>query len=1228
MKLLKEDRKVLYTVFLAIILFYLIAFRGVIFQSGHVYQNWDNGMPPFSIQLRHLAEFSKTTWWSNLDMGTPGVWGGITRYFDFIILNRLSFLGGKFLSKFLYLIYALIGGIGFWAVCRSLGWGLFTTVIVVLLSQFNPKTYSLAVSGHLLQQGFAYSLIPWFLLILHRGLNKSSAAGIIINTIYAGLIGVFICSTSPIVIAWFIITYILFLVAAGINKIQRQVLIAIFIIPIIIIMFHLFWLVPAGIISKDVEASYKYSRTPEESLNEFLNAYHTFSPRIFNSIIGHTHINDMGREYVYPVISGKIKWLWKSSAYILFLLAFSGSFFRSRWRSWKLFSLLSLFTGIILYAGDKTIIGRVFYEEILIRLKIIFFLMSRTSRWLAIYYIGFALMLGFGLDGLNYLRQKSHWPFGNRLIQVFLTCIFIIYWFPYLSGSITKPKNNTSQTLSLMPQEVSEEEIKAAKQFSEDKEDYRITVLPTVAGPTGYNPAPPKSTYTRNFALFGRDTIIGPQYVGELFSRILLNLLHRESPYTDQFGRLLAMGAVKYVLKVKDEKYYSFFDYGYMPQPNGCHETLYDPHDVLERFLLKQKNLIYRNEPIWNFQQVDIYNNADFVPRIRMAMNAYLVSGGMPLFISLANLQTDYFAKNALFFGTDMDELSLKRLQLYWKGIIIYNNLWTELVIPLLPKDYWYSAAHKADYISDEWFPLKDVWHKELWIAGSAINTSGQMSRGKAEMAFHLYGSGSHRLFICYGRRPYSNGINFYLNEKDIGSINDIEANNRGVMWNDFGDVELEPKDNIFKIVTLDKGIVIYGILCVPSEIFNTALGKMSETFLNNKKIFIISEAEAVSKRGAVVKRDNLVIPLLHDDNVKITLINAKNDQYDKEENRIIRSEGDQKAEVIFEAEFEEDVSKCRLECYPGIFNDIDGKNYIAAFFSNDGVNYSPIFRRTSNKNGKWDAIYAWRQEDVFNYNDSKIYIKFEIKSGRLSSFKSGSNMPMRLIGEVQGIDGAVKSFGQAVSLPAEFSLYIPSRGNYHVTARIIGIKGEKTKMAVSGLERTLELQKDGVEYLDMGNLELDEPGFINLDLQADKVVSCDLFEIESINGKTEKDDAINNPDYDRIDPARYVVKIDKSGPALLLFSEAFHPKWYLRYNNELQEPIKAYGFMNAYPIISAESNLAEIYFKYQPIREYFWRIATVGWMVICIFIVLYGGIILIRKLKKVIYGKKENRVL
>jgi len=88
---------------------------------------------------------------------------------------------------------------------------------------------------------------------------------------------------------------------------------------------------------------------------------------------------------------------------------------------------------------------------------------------------------------------------------------------------------------------------------------------------------------------------------------------------------------------------------------------------------------------------------------------------------------------------------------------------------------------------------------------------------------------------------------------------------------------------------------------------------------------------------------------------------------------------------------------------------------------------------------------------------------------------------------------------------------------------------------------------------------------------------------------------------YTRENGAHYNIDLNAEKPVLLLFSEAFHSKWYLKTDSELLKPVMAYRFMNAYPGSSEKFSKTTLYFKYQLIMDYWWKISGTVWIVIAI---------------------------
>ncbi|HCR12550.1 MAG TPA: hypothetical protein PKD41_09465, partial [Solidesulfovibrio sp.] len=149
-------------------IFVVLSFRGILFAPGHVYQNWDNATPPFPEEVRRLAEISQYGWNAHFDLGSPGAFGAINRWFDIVVREGLAPLGGSFIMKWLPPAYAVVGGAGILALCAALGLGAWPSLVAALLYACNPRQYSLAVSGHVQETGFALALLPWIVWLLWR----------------------------------------------------------------------------------------------------------------------------------------------------------------------------------------------------------------------------------------------------------------------------------------------------------------------------------------------------------------------------------------------------------------------------------------------------------------------------------------------------------------------------------------------------------------------------------------------------------------------------------------------------------------------------------------------------------------------------------------------------------------------------------------------------------------------------------------------------------------------------------------------------------------------------------------------------------------------------------------------------------------------------------------------------------------------------------------------------
>ena len=78
--------------------------------------------------------------------------------------------------------------------------------------------------------------------------------------------------------------------------------------------------------------------------------------------------------------------------------------------------------------------------------------------------------------------------------------------------------------------------------------------------------------------------------------------------------------------------------------------------------------------------------------------------------------------------------------------------------------------------------------------------------------------------------------------------------------------------------------------------------------------------------------------------------------------------------------------------------------------------------------------------------------------------------------------------------------------------------------------------------------------------------------------------------------PARYQSDGPFPAGGLLLFSEAFHPSWQARFAGNALSPLKAYGFMNAYPLPGTPPQTLGLEFAPERYRDLGLTISLAGW--------------------------------
>ncbi|GFK94715.1 hypothetical protein NNJEOMEG_02562 [Fundidesulfovibrio magnetotacticus] len=1142
--------------------FYLASYRHILEAPGHVYQNWDQTIPPFPDEIRAYGSISRQAWSPLFEMGSPGTFNGISRAFDLIMRESLAFLGGPLLARWHFLLYALAGAAGWWLLCRRMGLGRWPALAACLLSQFNPRTYSLAVSGHGFEVGFSLALAPWAVFCADKARSARGAA-FAAWSLACGMTAALAFSGSPMGLALTAAFLGLWLAGSLAVTCRPRPLAALALAGAVIVATQAHWVLPmAGLGS----AGAKYNQSFDDVKAHYLHLYKDFSSPPRQALLGHTDNLGMGTEQAYPVEGPYAPW-WEASATALLAFALLGLTARARAPSLKWFAAVCLLTGFWMTAGANTLPGRVLYEGLLARVQMVFFLMARPMRWLSLYQAGLAVLVGLGLQAVadRGFWRLHRWP--APLAGALCLLALAGYLWPWWSGALAVPRNETTQTMALMPQPLPESERKLAAKIAADPGDWRLTVFPTVSGPTGDVPAPPATSLTRNFGMLGKDSLVGPAFVGQPFGRFLLSLAHRPYPWTDAYGRLLGLGAVRRVFLDRNVPHLSYDDFGWMPRVKRGSETLADPGDSLERFLAAQRDL--SPDPDWSAPPFLTLDNRDYLPRLRFVRSSLLAAGGLPLLAALAETPGNLFADAALFSGTDLDAAQAEALP-GKAGLAVLGDGWPELLLPWLDAQAWKPASAGSSPAPGGWTRLDERWRLAPWLDASPLDRAALLALGPAALEIPLDGRGAHRILARVAALPDGHAPGAELDGRLLVSPGDPEPLDRGWRWLDLGVHQLGGS-SVLRLAARGPGALVAGVLATPEESFETARRALDQAFPPDGPVLAAVQAEACALPGGAPYAPLLEAPLLGSwPGLHREMEGLRTEGFDGTGAGTLAAEGSHVGRALFRLDLPREISGFTLWCSPRLFGDTDGLAFAAAEWSPDGVSWRPLFEIAGRADGRWEDVYGrvlgLRVEEPLR----ALHLRFTLRQAQLNSLGNAPNRPMRLALEPAAPLGGAPSMGQAVELPARFETRPPRPGRYAVQARL--------------------LTPDGPRWADLGQRETGADGTLDLS-GGPPGMACDLFLLRS---GTPPDPAAPLPlETRRLNPTRYEASGIPPGGGLLLFSESWHPGW----RAGEAKPLRAYGFMNAFALPPGGPESVVVDFAPQRLRDLGDRVSAAAWI-------------------------------
>ncbi|MDT8445832.1 MAG: hypothetical protein RRB13_02905 [bacterium] len=1091
-------------------------------------------------QLAELGRITESTWASRFDMGLPGAWGGITRSFDWLVIHGLSLFGGSLVAKWLPWVYAVIGAVGFFRLGQRIGLKVVPAILLALLTQFNPRIYSELISGHHFQLGFAYSLWPWALLCALYAWTTPGWRAWAKGSLAAALLLSLACAASPMAIALTGLIFGLF----GLFHLRTyplRVLLSGVLVLLVLIGTNAHWLGPAYLLSQTSQAGFKFNESSgSENVARFTSLFENYSAPMPSALLGHLGEVSAATEYVYPAPG--IAWI--LSASVLLVLAGVSFFSSLPWR-YRGFALSALILGVLLFAGAHTPLGRWIYLSVLLKVKVVFFLMSRTGRWLMLYYLGLSLASAMGLQYLT-----GRFPRAAKPLFAGLGLVLSIYLYPFWSGQLLEPKNNSSQTLSWMAQEITPVEAEVVDRVAANTDpSARVAILPSGIGPFGPIPLPAKDSLARNALLFGRDAVMAQPHTGSPWTQYLVSLAYRDRPYTDHFGALLGITAVQSIFLSAQEPQYSYFDFGHLHTPDWATETLYAVDDELNSLLTAQQDLkqIFDRPPVLGYQ------NQSYLPRVRLRQKALLAGGGLSALTALSNWKPEWIGQPT-FFADQINPAQAAASSPHWAALINYGETPVELLQPWL--DEAELLLPKAERGSG-WSSAAAQWTEAAWLGDGGRNPHMLIGQAGAEYAFE-FDCPECRIFMIYGALEDASFV-----------VHNPESADRVVQSSQEGwaVLELAPTDQSLKV--LSGSLVLKAWVAVSRPRYDALKAQLGQKFA--QRVWL-NEAENLAYQGKTLVTQQKIdlTQLVYQGQGDLRLIpwGGASDV----------GLGASDGTMAWQMEMERPWNNCILESYPRLFNDLEKTSFIALEVSSDGRNFQPLYRIESDGSGAWSGVYSTRRQDSFACPTQKVWFKATFKQSEFWSFFSGVNRPMTL--RQDGYDGIVRSNGHAVSLPVKLQLQPFLPGTYRLGLKVMGQPGQTVGVDLLNGRVSRTLSKAGGEWLDYGPVSLEQPlDILVLGGPRDEV---DLVALSNLTTQPEVDsDAVA---FERLGSAEYKVAIQE--PGILVFAESFNPLWALVNEQHTLTPLPVYGGLQAYRVGPNEIGSYRLQYQLQPLRR------------------------------------------
>jgi hypothetical protein len=623
-----------------VILIAIFALRSVLFIPGIIGHTWDWGIPNFPEQFQLQTEASFFIW----DNRTFGGFFFPTRIeLPYWLLNLIfSSLGGEVLSKVVPLLILIIAGLAmFFTVRKIFLLNYFWALIPAILYMLSPFSYSRLIGGHLpILLGYAflplvfYSSVSLFGLLAQKNTSRAWWSKLVFLTL---ILTLGILHPLTLLVSWIVIFLtagVFFILRGGERKgIAKKF----FLVLVFWTLLNSYWLLP--VLSQLVKGLGELSIRPWQPITgelSFRLLYFSSASHPLSELFSFSFPFGLNTEFVYPLpdlmkpLFILLSVILFATSIVTFYLAIIYLAIKRRKKYLPVILILTLIEliGFTLVAGEKTIIGRLFFF-ILIRLApFIFSVVSNPLRLLPLVvlplFVLFVVTLATIEERLGY--------FGKMVLKGFIVFGLLVFFYPWFFHNLTTPVIKYSeQPMSLKVTKINPEDKKVFDYLKGFKEDFRVTYLPP---PFVSWPGETDLSYSWNTIYSPKPVFL--EYSQPILAGEIINSLYSQKSSRD-LSKLLGLGAVKTIIYPHYQQFESYQDF--------IKDTKnYKP--IVDRNWTDQNNIQKKTA---DFKTVDIHENENFVPHVFIPEQVTFIQGEKSSLTDIVSFP-DYQIRNAIFF--------------------------------------------------------------------------------------------------------------------------------------------------------------------------------------------------------------------------------------------------------------------------------------------------------------------------------------------------------------------------------------------------------------------------------------------------------------------------------------------------------------------------------------------------------------------------------------------------